>query len=209
MVKGYNISFGYFLEDRFHENFIRPLVTRVSAETTLPKKFCSHKIEYARGGGSVEAFVRFVGDYKNGKKPPYSVAVIAIDADKNGSQIRSKAIRRIVTSKNYEWPVVVAIPEPCIERWLLFEYHVWSEIVGSSLGNPPRRNQDCNYYKRTVELILDKLPTPAYFDAWQFGPDIVRELDIENIKMNNRDFRIFVNDLRNVVAAYSTSIEKS
>lgn len=208
MNRRYNISFGYFLEDRFHENFIRPLVVRISTENTLPQKFCSHKIEYARGGGSVGAFTKYIKEWKRGEKEPYGISVIAIDADKPGIRERIKLISDIIKNRSYLWPVVTAVPDPCIEKWLLLDPAVWSSVVGRPVNITLRANANCDEYKNKISGILNLLPTPAYFDAWQFGPELVRAINVRRAKLTNRDFKRFVDDLRNQVAPYSASIRK-
>lgn len=192
----------YFLEDIAHERFITSLVKRIAADESFAYKKIHHEIRTARHGArAVGEFKKFIKDESKKEKTDVDLLIVAVDGNKKGYSERKKQLDRHVKSGHpYKNRVVYAIPDPHIERWYILDQKAFKEGVGLDKAPdlpPYKRGKD--YYKNFIKKALKEGGVNSLAGGAEFAEKIVGSIhDINNLCNNDKSFKAFVDDLRNV-----------
>ncbi|MCY3777965.1 MAG: hypothetical protein OXH11_18465 [Candidatus Aminicenantes bacterium] len=119
--------------------------------------------------------------------------IVATDANCQGLHDRSRAI----SIPNIPVSVVLAIPDPHIERWLLLDGAAFRDVFGRGCSAPDLKCSRNRYKHRLTEAIRDTGRLP-YFGGIEYAEDIVHHMDIDRAAQLDTSFRRFVEDLRRV-----------
>lgn len=92
-------------------------------------------------------------------------------------------------------PVVVAVPDPHIERWLLLDGEAFKAALGRGCDAPDRKCDRDRYKQRLIEAVRDAGAIPI-LSGLEHAEDIVRRMDVERTTRADRSFKRFVEDLR-------------
>ena len=122
--------------------------------------------------------------------------VVATDANCAGLNGRAREISE--HTRRVHAPVVLAIPDPHVERWLLLDGAAFKIAVGQGCSAPDRKCDRNRYKKRLIDAVRDAGVTPI-LGGLEYAEDIVREMDIGRIAQADRSFGRFVDGLPAVV----------
>lgn len=178
-----------FVEDSAHQRVIGTLLGRLADEIGLT----IHLEWYNAMGGRgrvVRELKRYLSDFtKQGDHP--DLIVVATDANCVGLQRR---IRDIDTSSAVS-PVVLAVPDPHIERWLLLDGAAFKAVFGKGCDAPDKKCDRGRYKHQLFEAVRSAGVVPM-LGGIQFAEDIVREMDLDGAARADPSFRRFVEEVR-------------
>lgn len=179
-----------FVEDYAHQQIIDALVQRMADEYNLEVRLDWRSA--VRGHGMVvrelTAFLHNLID-QGGPRP--HLVVVATDANCKGLNARRKEIERLEAPA----PMVLAVPDPHIERWLLLDGAAFRSVFGKGCDAPDRKCDRNRYKHRLTDAIRATGITPN-LGGIEFAHDIVAKIDIARASRADRSFKRFVDDLR-------------
>ena len=181
-----------FVEDFAHRQIIGPLVERIAGEQAIAVRLDWRSA--VRGHGQVSrelgAYLRDVD--RQGEPWPHLI-VVATDANCKGLNERAKEIGRRIGQAPA--PVVLAVPDPHVERWLLLDGAAFKAVFGQGCDAPDRKCDRDRYKRRLIKAIRGTGVTPS-LGGIEYAEDIVRKMDVERAKQADKSFARFVDDLR-------------
>lgn len=177
-----------FVEDFAHEKVIGTLVQRIANDYGV-----SVRLDWRNAVGGHSQVVGKFGDYlrdlqRQGGYP--DLIIVATDANCSGLNERVRQLERPETPA----PVVMAIPDPHVERWLLLDGEAFRSVLGRGCDAPDFKCDRDIYKQRLIGAILDAGITPS-LGGIEFAEDIMLSLDIGRAARADDSFRRFVGDL--------------
>ena len=121
----------------------------------------------------------------------HRVIVGATDANCQGFRDRV----RTVDPQNPPAPVVLAVPDPHVERWLLLDGAAFKVVFGQGCEAPDRKCSRNRYKDLLITAIRDAGRT-TYLGGIEYAEDIVRHMDIDRAARTDSALRSFIESLR-------------
>ena len=180
-----------FVEDNAHQKVVGALLRRLADESELTVRLDWRSAVGGRGR-VVQELKRYLRDLTTQGGQP-DLIVVATDANCIGLQQR---IREIDASAAVS-RVVLAVPDPHIERWLLLDGAAFKSVFGKGSDAPDRKCDRGRYKHQLFEAIRATGVVPL-LGGIQYAEDIVRRMNIENAARADPSFGHFVNELRRV-----------
>jgi len=179
-----------FVEDFAHRQVIGALIDRIAAELDIEVHLDWRNAR--RGHGMVvrelKEYLRDLG--RQGNLP--DLVVVATDANCKGLLERT----RQVPINESPVSVVLAIPDPHIERWLLLDGAAFKTALGHGCQAPDQKCARDRYKQELIQAILDAEVTPS-LGGIEFAEDIVKAMDLDRAASADVSLRRFLDDLRN------------
>ena len=180
-----------FVEDYAHEQVIGTLVERIAAECNIRVRLDWRNA--VRGHGEVVAQLRnYLRDLRHQGGPWPDLIVVAADANCKGLNERGREMNVADTPA----PMLLAIPDPHIERWLLLDGSAFKAVFGKGCEAPDQKCDRDRYKQLLVEAILTTGHVPN-LGGIEFARDIVLHMDIQRAVRADRSFQRFVEELFN------------
>ena len=177
-----------FVEDDAHRLFIGPLVQRLARERGVDAQLDWRNAVGGHGKAAAE-FRRYLHDLeRQGGRPP-GLIVVATDANCGGPNARAEEF-----STDAPAPVVHAIPDPHIERWLLLDGAAFERVFGRGCEAPDSKCERGRYKRLLTEAIRAAGVDPG-LGGMEFAEDVVREIDLARAARADRSFARFVDAL--------------
>ena len=181
-----------FVEDYAHQQIIGPLVRRIADEHNATIRLNWRSA--VRGHGKVVHELRaYLRDLAQQGDPWPDLIVVATDANCNGLNDRVREIGN--HTREVHAPVVLAIPDPHVERWLLLDGAAFKAAVGHGCDAPDQKCDRMRYKQRLIEAVRDAGVTPIV-GGLEYAEDIVQRIDIDRAAQTDRSFARFVEGLR-------------
>lgn len=182
-----------FVEDRAHEQLIGALIRRLAddCQISIRLNFLTAKGGHPRVLNELTLYRRTVDT--SGRARP-DVLVVGIDANCKGwNKVRGQILEAI--GNDIAPDVVVACPDPHVERWFMVDPDSFSGVVGHrpSLG---RAKCERDKYKQLLGEAVRKGGSPALLGGIDFAPDLVAAMDLYRAAQTDRSFGHFVSELR-------------
>ena len=180
-----------FAEDYAHQLVIGALVNRIAGEYNIDVR-----LDWRSAVGGFGKVITEVNNYmrdliRQGNPRP-DLIVVATDANCKGLNERMREI----VSRDSLPPIIRAIPDPHIERWLLLDGSAFKTVFGMGCNAPDQKCDRRRYKQRLIEAIRDTGTIPR-LGGIEYAEDIVQHLDINRVARSDRSFQRFVADLRN------------
>lgn len=178
-----------FGEDNAHRQVIGALIARVAAELSL-----SVEVDWRNARHGHGRVVAEVGEYLRDVKAQrqrVDLIVIATDANCKGPVERSRQI----PINDSPAPVVLAIPDPHIERWLLLDGAAFKAVLGQGCQAPDRKCERDRYKTLLIQAISNAGVVPS-LGGIEFAEDIIREMDLVRAAAADASLRQFLDTLR-------------
>ena len=190
-----------FVEDDAHRQIIGPLVERIAEDQHVAIRLDWRTA--VRGHGRV---VQELRDYlrdleRTGDAAFPHLIIVATDANCAGLTQRAQQLRP--HTQDASAPVVLAIPDPHVERWLLLDGAAFKTAVGHGCSAPDQKCDRNRYKQRLIEAIRDAGVTPI-LGGLEYAEDIVREMDIDRAAQADKSFGRFVDRLRAAFRAWES-----
>ena len=179
-----------FVEDSAHREIIGALVRRLAAERGIDVQldWRSAVRGHARVVRELGNYVRDLG--RQGGRPP-DLIVVATDANCKGLNERTKEIG----GHEVPAPMVLAIPDPHIERWLLLDGAAFKAVFGQGCDAPDLKCSRDRYKQDLIESIRAAGVIPS-LGGIEYADDIVRHMNIDRAARADRSFERFVEGIR-------------
>ena len=182
-----------FCEDRAHEMLLRPLVARLTREHGLGHET---RVVSAKGGAPrvMKELSLALESTRKGARPEPRLLVVCIDGNCQGFRQRAKDIRDHV-AQSTSCDLVVACPDPHIERWYLADQTAFGQVVGGQRIALPQDKCERGMYK---QLLANAVVDAGKFDisgGIDFGPDLAASVDPFRLAKADASFDAFYTDL--------------
>jgi len=181
-----------FVEDRAHEAFLKPLVERVARQQSINVEI---RPRSARGGHgrALAEFQAFQRAIRHISDPLPDLIVVGIDGNCTSFVKRREEILQ-KTKADFQDYVVVACPNPHIERWYLADLQAFQQVVGS---RPTVTEDKCqrDFYKK---LLVDSIRTashPPTLGGIEFAKELVDAMDLYRAGKGDGSLKAFLDDL--------------
>jgi hypothetical protein len=189
------INVDLFVEDIAHEEFLKPLLSRIAGEEDIE---VAVRVRSARGGHgrAVEEFKRYQTVVERGAASATHPDLLIVGIDGNCSTFaRKRAEIQSAARATFSDRLVVACPDPHVERWYLADPDSFQSVVGQ---RPTVGRKKCarDYYKDALAKAVRQAGHPPTLGGIEFARDIVGGMDWYRAGRNNRSFKAFVDDLR-------------
>ncbi len=186
-----------FAEDYAQEAFLKPLIEHLCREL----RFNAHvRVQSARGGAP-----RALSEYKAYQRllqqrviqPPPDIIVVARDGDCKTRSLRQQEIRG-ATLPQWHSRLVIACPEPHIERWYLVDLEALRAALGFT-GTVRRFRKSCkrDVYKKALGDVVRASGYPPTLRGVEHAPELVAAMDLR--QPPDRSLRAFLSDFRGIL----------
>ncbi len=169
-----------FVEDFAHRQVVEAVIVRLAAESGLGIRL-DWRNAVGGHGRVVSEFKRYLRDLERQEGPAPDLIVIATDANCKGLNARTREFRRLQAPT----PLIQAIPDPHIERWLLLDGAAFRAVFGHGCDEPDLECSRDRYKQRLVQAMRDAGVQPS-LGGIEYAGDIVRHMN----------FARFIDDLR-------------
>lgn len=179
-----------FGEDYAHRQIVGALVQRTADDFAISVHLDWRSA--VRGHGRVIQELGFyLRDLTNQGGPYPDLIIAATDANCRGPSERVREIQQTAAPA----PMILAIPNPHIERWLLLDGAAFRSVFGRGCNAPDQKCDRDRYKNLLREAIHDAGITPV-LGGIEFAEDIVRAMDLERATQTDNSLRSFVEELR-------------
>ena len=187
-----------FVEDYAHRQVIGALVQRIAEECEIAIHLDWRNA--VRGHGKVIAELNdYMRDLRRQGGPWPDLIVVATDANCKGINERTREIG----GRDEPAPMILAIPDPHIERWLLLDGAAFKTVFGKGCDAPDQKCDRNRYKQRLIEAIHATGTIPI-LGGIEYAEDIVQQININRVTQVDRSFRRFVEELRDVFQGWQT-----
>lgn len=191
-----------FVEDFAHQEVIGALVQRLADESCIDVQFNWRSA--VRGHGRVVRELRdYLRDLRGQGSPLPDLIIVATDANCRGLNERVREMDQTTPA-----PMILAIPDPHIERWLLLDSAAFKTAVGRGCDAPDRKC-DRDLYKRRLAAAIHAAGIMPSLGGIEFAEDIVQSMDINRAKRADRSFQRFVDPLVNVFQQWQRETDRN
>ena len=190
---GRRIVADLFCEDRAHEAFLRPLIKRVGCEEDTCTRV---RVRSARGGHprALAEFRLYQQAAVHLGGPVADILIVAIDGNCSSfTAARDRVVGATEPSNRHR--LVVASPDPHIERWYLSD----PKAVAKVAGHPPGRSRkkcERHYYKNQLRTVISNGGNPTTLGGPEIAEDLIAEMDLYKACRSDSSLGAFIDDLR-------------
>ena len=181
--------------DHAHEGFLKPLLTRIARD--------EHIAMWVRVRSATGGHARAVAEFKlyqrvMSRSPLSSVeaGLIVVAIDGNCSTFAS-ARRQLhdAAEPTLQERLVVACPDPHVERWYLADPQSFENVVGS---RPDVGTGKCarGHYEQALATAIAKGGHPATLGGVEFAPELVAAMDLYRAGRNDASLKALIDDFR-------------
>ena len=189
------VTVDIFVEDRAHEAFLVPMLRRIAQEekVVVTPRVRSGLGGHGRAVTELTLYQRVVEKGAPGFVPP-DLLIAGIDGNCSTFAKAKKAIVA-ATHAPFSERLVVACPDPHVERWYLADPESFKDVVGH---RPTIARKKCarDYYKDALAKVVRKAGHPATLGGIEFAQELVERMDLYRAGKNERSLKVFVDDLR-------------
>lgn len=190
------VAVDIFVEDRAHEAFLLRLLERIAREENTA---VSPRVRSARGGhgraiDELKLYQDLVMKGVVGVTHP-DLLIVGIDSNCSSFTKAKKAIEAEIL-ESFSARLVVACPDPHVERWYLADPESFKAVVGRS---PRLGKKKCarDHYKNMLANAVRQAGHPPTLGGIEFAQELVEDMDLYRAGKNDRSLKAFVDDLRN------------
>jgi hypothetical protein len=167
-----------FAEDYGHEAFLCPLLDRLAGQYNVPVTV--RRLSVRGGYGTVvEELGEYVSDLMAYRENLPDLLLVATDANCQGFARRRKQFQETIEPVRDQ--VVLAVPDPHVERWLLLDSAAFKHVLGKSCHAPDQKCDRDRYKKLLAQAVADSGVKPL-FGGMEHAEHIVRVMDLEAIQ---------------------------
>jgi hypothetical protein len=132
-----------------------------------------------------------VRDLEQQGGPLPDLIILATDANCQGLNERIRELR----DREAPAPMILAVPDPHVERWLLLDGAAFRAVFGRGCDAPDLKCSRDRYKLLLIEAIYAAGVTPS-LGGIEFAEDIIHHMDIDRAAQADRSFQRFIEDLR-------------
>ena len=178
-----------FVEDYAHQQIIGALVQRLARDQGVEVRLIWRSTRHGHGK-VVQEFGEFMRDLKQQGGQPPDMIIAATDANCKGLNERVKELQ----DPGAPTSVVLAIPDPHVERWLLLDGAAFKAVFGKGCDAPDQKCSRDRYKQRLIDEIQSTGLSPS-LGGIEFAEEIINHLDIDRAARADRSFKRFIDEL--------------
>ena len=182
-----------FVEDLAHQLIIGSLAQRLTVAHGITARLDWISAEGGHGR-VIQALRAYVRDLARRSSHVPDLIIAATDANCGGLNQRIREINHVAESGAFLPPVIPAVPDPHIERWLLLDGAAFSRVLGRGCDAPEQKCSRDLYKQRLTDAVLATGTEPT-LGGIEFAEDIVREMNIERAKRADHSLQLFLDNL--------------
>ena len=186
-----------FAEDFAHQLVIGALVSKIAVEFNIEVR-----LDWRSAVGGYGRVITEVNNYMRDlirqENPRPDLIVVATDANCKGLNDRMK---EIIGPEKLP-PLIRAVPDPHIERWLLLDGAAFKAVFGVGCDAPDQKCDRRRYKQRLIEAIRNTGTIPR-LGGIEYAEDLVQHININRVARLDRSFQRFVEALRNTFQEWS------
>ncbi len=188
-----------FVEDRAHEEFLRPLLHRIAHEESV---LIELRVRSARGGHAVREYELYQKIAATGGERLPDLVVVGVDGN-CASFAKKREELRGATKPLFLERLVVACPDPHVERWYLADPDSFHSVVGR---RPRVGKANCarDEYKGLLAKTVRVAGHPPTLGGIEFAQELVAAMDLYRAGRNDHSLRAFVDEFRKKLRLVST-----
>lgn len=178
-----------FCEDAAHEACARALVMRLAAQedAAVSVNVATSRFGIGRLRRELRAFQVVVR--RSGGTP--DLLLVLIDGNDQGMAVRRREVEQLIDSTLFP-SVVIGVPEPQVERWLLADPPSFAE----RFGQQPLLGEDGVDWKRRLVEALEATGEIVTQGGADFADEIVGAMDLYRAGRAVPSLGMFIDDLR-------------
>ena len=184
-----------FVEDRAHEELLKPLLMRVADEEqiVLWTRVRSATGGHGRAMAEFELYQRVVVRSALSNMPA-DLVVVAIDANCSTFAEARRRIQDAAVSTLRD-RLVAACPDPHVERWYVADPQSSEAVVGH---RPSVGSRKCvrDHYKEVLVTAIRRAGHPVTLDGVEFASELAWVMDLYRAGRNDSSLKAFFDDLR-------------
>lgn len=190
-----------FVEDFGHEEVITSLVEYLAHDQGVDVSIRTYS---ARGGHgrAISELARFVRDVKASQEPWPDLLIVAIDANCRGYNTCRREVESLLAGMPIK--VVLAIPDPHIERWILLDSSAFKSVLGRGC-TPPDRKCDRSRYKKALAQAVRAAGITPLIGGLEHARDIVQAMDRKRMIAVDKSLGRFIRELQAVFRGWSNA----
>ncbi len=183
---------GLFVEDYAHQQVIGALVQRVTNAFRIDVEL-DWRSATGGHGRVIQEFRNYLRDSARHSEHLLDLVIVATDANCSGLNDRVREIHDL-PDHILPRPIVPAIPDPHVERWLLLDGAPFRSVVGRGCDAPDYKCER-GHYKRLLAAAVRSAGVEPILGGIEYAADIVQEMDIDAAMRLDRSLRVFVDQL--------------
>jgi hypothetical protein len=182
-----------FVEDYAHRQVIGALVNRVAHNCGIQIRLDWRNARHGYGAVVQELSV-YLRDFKRQAGPLPDLIIVGTDANCKGLNERIGEIQE----QEAPVPIILAVPDPHIERWLLLDGAAFRAVFGRGCDAPDMKCSRNRYKQLLIEAIYAAGVTPS-LGGIEFAEDIIQHMDLDRAAQSDRSFQRFFEELRDAL----------
>lgn len=186
-----------FAEDFGHEAFLTALIQRIAEVTRIEAAIHPRSVRGGRGKVLTE-LKQYLSDLERGRDLWPDLLVVATDANCQGLAQRRREVDREAARFVHAHPgrLIVAIPDPHVERWMLVDSRAFKAVLGRGCQAPDLKCERRRYKQILLQAMQAAGIVPP-LGGMEYASDIVQHLDLERIGSLDESLGQTVAALRN------------
>lgn len=182
-----------FCEDSGHERVIKPLLLRLFPDHTVDVRI---KSAINGKGRALKEFRNYLDDIQQLAQQLPDAIVVAIDANCKGYNKKKKEIdAQVPKNSSFKVPIIHAIPDPHIERWMLIDSKAFRGVFGKGCSAPDRKCEKDKYKKALHDDIRNAGGVITL--GWiEYAKDIITRIDIQHVEQQDNSLKKFFEEVR-------------
>jgi Domain of unknown function (DUF4276) len=182
-----------FAEDDAQEQFVGTLVKRIAREHDAPVDL---RVRSARGGfgKALDELGRFADDCRRGIEAIPDMLVVAVDGNCTGFNDRRDQVVRSAGEALAD-RLIVAIPDPHIERWFLLDGAAFRTVLGHGCQAPDHKCEKDRYKDLLIQAVQDAGIQPL-LRGIEYAEALANEINLLRAAAADLGFKKFVESLR-------------
>lgn len=182
-----------FCEDSGHEAVIKAMISKMVVDKSV------QVIPLSNRGGKGKALTeleRYLKQVKKNLVLKPDAIVTAIDANCKGYHEKKREIdEKIPVGLSSVIPIIHAIPDPHVERWLLLDSHAFKQVFGKGCNAPDQKCEKARYKNLLREAIKLSGGTPL-LGGMEYAEEIINNMDLENVKKYDESMKRFIEEIQ-------------
>ncbi|WP_165229584.1 hypothetical protein [Aquisphaera insulae] len=184
-----------FVEDTAHHLFVAALLTRMLTEANLRFQINTRNAVGGHGKAisELKLYQKAVGKHALGLAIP-DLLVVTIDANCKGL-VEARGEAESAVDRSLAAAVVVACPDPHVERWFFADPAAFGRVVGE-IPNPGKRKCERNVYKTLLRESVRKSGQVPILGGLEFVEEIVGALNLQSAARNEPSLGQLIEGIR-------------
>ncbi|NBV41877.1 hypothetical protein EBR96_03810 [bacterium] len=184
-----------FCEDVAQERTVKAIVKRLQEQFVGLPSFEYSRRTSVRGGdtmfGELRTYIRLV-EANRLSKP--DLLIVSKDGNGVGYQGTKRRLEKEIGPGNLSW-TVFAIPEPHVERWLLWDQGAFRKVFGAPFELPKSNSKTSDYYKNYLATAIANAGIETIFGGAEFAEELLENSDLDLIQSFDKSFKFFHDSL--------------